>query len=437
VCALLSALVSPRLYGYPKVVTTAAVAWLVASYAAAPSRAKLGAFAVCTVVSFLFRHDYAVYAAVGFVMVISSVHGRERAVLARNLLTYAGLSALFAAPSLLWVQYYVGLWRYLNAGLELAVRESGKTRINRWPVPEWLDVSSTMDALVHPRNGEVFLYYAFLILPFVALAYWWHARRADPPAPGALAVVALGIMSLVLWRTLIRGNLEARFGDMAPPVAVIGAVLMTHGTRRGLGGGIATWLARSAASWAVLAVTTASVFMVGNVWRELDTGKFYDLRIGSLTGRATYVSSQLVAAPARLRDLEDSGMQAPGYLHDCTRSTDRIFVFANYPETAYFAERPFAGGRAAWVPGFYSDEYYSRHALAKLEVESVPIALAEPDETSELWERFPLVADHLRRRYEDRGQVMMRGHPLRVLVERGRVSTGTSPQGLPCFGGPP
>src|SRR5688572_26959881 len=65
--ALLSALIAPKLYGYPKVLVTAVAALLIVNSVRGPTWLRVAVMGVWTAIAFLFRHDYAAYCGFGFV----------------------------------------------------------------------------------------------------------------------------------------------------------------------------------------------------------------------------------------------------------------------------------------------------------------------------------------------------------------------------------
>jgi hypothetical protein len=310
-------------------------------------------------------------------------------------------------------------------------REAERTDL-AWPVPDLAGVDSVSALLGREENTQAWLYYLFLAMPIAAIVVAGSRRargRHDPDGRDA-SLVALGLMVLALSLLFLRGSLEARFGDMAPPVAVIGAALLATSTKPSPGR--VPRSARSSAAIVVLIVTAACVWELQSVRTEL-------LRAGFLTSpvavarQADRISRELVALPAAMRGSPGASvsMQAAQYLHDCTRPTDRVLIVGFAPEVLVFAERRFAGGRATFVPGFYMDERYSLNAVARLEAESAPIALAEPEP---YYAAFPLLADYLRSRYEDAGTLTVDGgRSLRVLAQRARAGRFVGQAGWPCF----
>lgn len=431
VTALMSALMSPKLYGYPKVLVLGVAAWLIVDYAARRSPARVAGMAAWTAVAFLFRHDYAVYCGVGFVSVLVAAQLPRWATAARHVGGYVALTLVLLTPSLVWVQHYVGLGEYLRNSLEMGQREAERTDLD-WPVPELAGASSLGELLDREANTQAWIYYLFLAMPVLALlvaANGWRPGRTAPPVVPPAAMLSLGLMTFMLSHFFLRGSLEARFGDMAPPVAVLGAGLLASacgGRHRRL---IARFVTGGAAVL-VLALTGLSIWTLQSVRTELLAAKLTDSPL-QLVERTRRISQELVSLPRALRETDDEArMGAAVYLNRCTNPDDRVLVVGYAPEALAFSERLFAGGRVSFLHGFYMDERYSRFAIAQLERHPAPIALADPEA---YYRKFPLLPDYLSRRYEEAGMASIGGRPMRVLVLRGLAGRPTGPSGLPCF----
>ncbi len=430
VTAMLSALVSPKLYGYPKVLLLALASMLIVRYTAAPTWRRVGLMAVCTAVAFLFRHDYAVYCAVGFVAAISLANLGAWRRSGLRVAAYVIGTVILLGPSLWWIQRYTGLVEYMRNALEMSQHESYLTRLN-WPLADLTGADSVPALLAREENTQAWLYYLFLALPIAAIAIGvvHRGRRVPDTAGRNAALIALGLMTLVLSRFFLRASLEARFGDMAPPVAVTAAVLLATATAR-RGSRLLPWLARATAAVTVLIVTLSCVWVLQSVRSELFVSKLLSGPT-AIAQRASQVSQELAGMPTTLRVSGPTDrMEAARYLHDCTRPTDRVLVVAYTPEVLAFAERLFAGDRATFVHGFYADERYTRRAIESLARESVPIVLAE---SSPQYEENPLLANYLRSRYVEAGTVLANGLPMRVLAQRAKTTRQFGSAGLPCF----
>jgi hypothetical protein len=425
--ALLSALISPKLYSYPKVLVTAVASLLIVSVARLPVWPRVALMSAWTAIAFLFRHDYAIYCVAGFILVTVCAAGatwRDRLMQAAAYLVLAGV---LLAPSLWWVQRYRGLTEYVRNGLEMSRNEAERTRIG-WPR---LNLDGGLASLVNDEgNAEAWIYYVFLALPIVALGVTaWKAGRAETATiPPAATVVALSVMTMLLAHYLLRGNLAARFGDMGPPTAVLAAYLLSASTRR-----LADWrrgIAGAVVAIAVLGVTVLCTWQLASVSGELRTARL--LEPADVVARTRQASQDLVTMPASLREQQGADrMQASAYVHRCTKPTDRLLVMGYATDVLAFSERLFAGKRASFIIGFYTDERYSRETVASLQSSSVPIVLGGPllDDA-----RLPLIVDYLRSHYDEAGTVRFYEGELRVLVRRGLASQPLGPGGLPCFG---
>lgn len=429
VTALLSAFIGPKLYSYPKVLALAVAAFLVVRYAAKPTWKGTIAVGLWAAVAFLFRHDLAAYCLLGFVLTIAVAHRRAIATGALRVAACVAIAAVALAPSLWWIERYAGLGAYFRNGLALGRQEVGRTYLAGWPVPRF-DCGAASELFRCGDNAEAWVYYLILTLSVAAIVVGLRALRRDTEdGASGVALVSLGAVSLVVWVILLRGGLEGRFGDMAPVAAVLGALLAGRAI---VGRRLASTLAWGSVALVLAGVTSAAVWAMQDVASEL--------RLSGLTrsplavvARTRRVSADLGALPASVWSSDDTDptMQAVRYLRSCTRPTDRVLVMAYAPEVIVFADRRFAGGRAAFVPGFFMTEQHARLTLARLAVESAPIALVESDSH---YESFPLIGEYMRARYEDAGTLVIGGdRTLRVMVDRTRVPASTRSAGRPCF----
>jgi hypothetical protein len=428
ITALLSALMSPKLYGYPKVLVTAVAALLIITYARRPGWGRLVAMSVWTAIAFLFRHDYAVYCGSGFLAVIALATARShwRDGLTRSV-AYGLIAAVLLAPSMWWIQRYQGITEYFGTGLQMSSTEYERTRIG-WPVIALDEGRSPFAMFENDENAETWIYYVFVGIPLITIGTTvWRLRTGADGQSRAAALLALSLMTLVLWYAFLRGNLAARFGDMGPPVAVLGAWLMYVSTS---GRPWPRTLLPGAAAIAVLTVTLVCTWQLGSVIRELGTARLLEPR--DVFDRTKRTSQELAGMPRSLREAEAADrMQAADYLHRCTRPTDRVMVVGYRADVPAMAERLFAGSRLIFMVGYYHDERYMRQTVATLASQSVPIVLSG-NEVS--YREFRLLGEYIRDRYDEVGIVSSPDGPLRVFVRRGLGGTMSGPNGLPCFG---
>ena len=425
--ALLSVLLSPKLYGYPKVLVIAVASLLIVRGARPLTWGRVAAMSLWTAVAFLFRHDYAVYCAVGFVAMIAIAGGpRWRNRIERGV-AYVVVTALLLMPSLWWIQRYSGLTEYVRNAREMSLNEYERTQIG-WPAFNLGD-RSPFALFESDENAEAWIYYLFLGVPVLVIGIAaWKFRSQSEPDPRLGSLVALSAMTAVLAHFLLRGNVSARFGDMGPAVAVLGAYLLFMATTRGRPSPRKILVASLAI--AVLAVTVVCTWRVAGVGRELRLARLLEPQ--HVFARLRQVSTELAGMPRSLRESQAADrMQAADYLDRCTRPTDRVIAVGYYPEVLAFAERRFAGGRVTFVVGNYADERYLRETIAKLRSQSVPIILGGREVD---YSEFGLLGDYIRAHYNDVGAVTINGDSLRVWVRRGLPATMSGPGGLPCFG---
>jgi hypothetical protein len=451
--ALFAALLTPKLYGYPKVLVTAVASLLIITASGFPTWRRVAAMSVWTAIAFLFRHDLAVYCAVGCVALIALAGAAPWRRRVERIGGYVLITALLLAPSLWWVQRYEGVTQYVRNGLAMSRHEYQRTLI-RWPRIVVDGVSSPLALFDRDENAEAWIYYVFLALPLAVIAMnarqlrptggrVWSAAEATarprrsasregrlsrPAGDSTAPLIALSLMTIVLWYWFLRGNLAGRFGELGPPIAVLWAWLLAQAATPRRPWPLTALTVAAAAS--VFAVTFVGTWRLSSVTSELRTARLLEpLDVIARTQRA---SQDLAAMPRSLREAEAADrMQASDYLHRCTRPADRVIAIGYYPDVPAFSERLFAGGRVTYVAGYYPDERYLRRTIARLDSQSVPIVLAGTE-----FDDAPLrpLADYVRAHYDEIGVVTIIEGSLRVWTRRGRSGTPSGPNGLPCFG---
>jgi hypothetical protein len=429
--SVLAILVAPKLYGYPKVLTLAVLAWLIVRYAALPAPLRLAALAAWTAVAFLFRHDYAVYCGVAVGVTVAAAHGRAWRRASGQAAIYLAVTLALVTPSLWWVHAHGGLRPYFENGLAMGERESARTSID-WPAMVFEPGWSIGGLLAQEQNAEAWLYYLFAAVPLLALVVvarlWWR-RQLD--ATGT-AVLALAAMTLVLFPIFLRGNLGARFGDLAPPVAIIAAWLLGRAAMPGVPPrSMLSQVATTAIGVVLLVATTVAVSGLGSVPHELEqTGLSQSPRVVLRQALRNY--GELAGLPAAVwtDPAPQFSMKAAQYLHECTDQADLVLVATYAPEILAFADRRFAGGRATIIPGFYPDETHGALTLARLDAAPPLIALVEDDYLNE----FPRLREFLAG-YADAGMLTVdSAREVRILTHPGRTVVKTSAlTGAPCF----
>lgn len=407
--ALVHILLEPRFYNYPKVLVYAVGIPLLWRFAERPGAGSCLALAAWTVISFLLRHDHGVFlaAAVAALLVsLRTVPWRERF---RHATAYAALSALLAAPYLIFIQTNGGLARYVRDAADWAAKDR-----RRAPVV-WPGLFENPGGL--QGNAVAWLYYLELLLPFVALAVMAISREAFRPGwVGAVPkMVAVAVLAMILNAGFLRSPLEARLADPSVPHAILlawlGAALTALlRSADGLRPGIQRYVVPIRV--AVCAVLAPVLFVLGTALlpdfgRRLEKASLAE-RPGKPFERSRGIARQLredwqlvhLANQADRSDLVNLAL----YLNACTKPDDRIFVQPYIPQVLGLARRAFAGGHADLRPGFFTSPEAQVVTLERLGRQSVPVALLEmDDEYVNFRKSFPAIAAYLDREYAPAG----------------------------------
>jgi hypothetical protein len=433
---LLSVIVAPTLYNYPKVLMFSLGCLAIVHYARRPGVPAVAAGAVVTATAFLFRHDYAVYVGIGVLAVCVTARHRDAP---RHAAAFIGLTVLLLAPSLVYVQYYAGLVDYLRDGLELSRREADRTNLAAWPGFNFHPVPGRGLTLRRffefEPNSVAWLYFLARLTPLVALIALKPDRDPGRPATRA-AMLAVAVMFACATPFLVRGNIGTRLGDVGPMLAVLIAAVAHTLTRRPAAGW--RW-------WQIPATVLVLAVAVGTALSARTVGYLENqLRVAGLSESWAVTRQRTGEVWAQLGDLPAAALTASDgpaslalarYLNRCTAPDDRVALMTYHPEILPFAGRLFAAGRLSIVPGYVLGQRQQAALVAQWRRERVPIALVEYSEFSDpASPAAPLVRDYLLAYYRRAGRVETASRPLDVFVRRDRRVVSTYPlEALPCL----
>jgi hypothetical protein len=420
---------NPRSYSYPKVLLYALAGLLLTRAAEHPSRGRIGGLALLTAVAFLFRHDHGLYIGIGALVLVlcrrdaAGVAGRIR-----QAVTFAGLVLLLLAPWALYVQYYGGLVRYFQSGIQFSGHEASATVIETLP---------RLHLGADPRaNASAWLFYLFHLLPVLAAAMaWWPVAGRSSPRPAAAAAVS-GIAAMAVFANagFLREELGPRIPDAAANAMMLGAYC--------LGRTLDAWPSRvvlrtvcRVAAAAVLVVTLASGAALADFAGQVDNAR--------LAGGFERVLARLDDLRIRLARPMPEDEHVPSrhaaammpffaYLGRCTLPTDRMLVTGLIPEAFVLAHRGFAGGHASYFSGYYSGRDDQVMAVERMRNESVPVIVLSED-----LERFrammPIVAAFVEGDYVKGADIEVEQNPpLSVYFRRSAVGVRDPETGWPC-----
>lgn len=386
----------PRFYSYPKALVPAVALWLVVRYARDHSRSALWQLALWSVVSFLFRHDLGVMAAVAIgtaLLVDGAVPLGAR--LASGL-RFVAMGLLLVAPYLLYLQWGEGIGEHVRVGTEFGKGEQPPTPITGPSlVPGPGEHVVSLGAWDLSAEGVLVWLFSAIV---VALA-WWVARayrRPEAPVVAALVVLAVAYRFVIL-----RYPLRARLPDAATLMAV-GAATLSHLLLA------AVWRIRRVRPALAVALAVVGLCVgtaaVASTWRVVNLSDRW-AQAGLDRGPRGVVTN--------LRDLLRDGKKGSwqpfwpgddeppviGYLNRCTKSTDRLLVTGFAPEYYVHAKRGFAAGHALFLPASFATERDQALMLKRLGQESVPVVLIHETEHQAFAWAFPAVAAYLASRY--------------------------------------
>jgi hypothetical protein len=283
------------------------------------------------------------------------------------------------------------------------------------------------NAILTEGNALAWLYYSTLLLPFAGALLLLIGSRRHEIAREEIAVVgALVVLCAVIEVTLVRGSPASRLPDVAAPMAVLGAWVTGR------------WLK-------VRRMAVASIVWLVTLWSCATLGNAGLLKeaAGLLTNPGSTLTRLQAATQAlHMRPIdawappESTGERALArYLYGCTAPTDRVLTANFLPELNFYSERGFAGGQVYLLVGWHASTRDQQLTAARLERQRVPVMIVD-EATQELtWRNFPLVADHVRKRYNVAATSAFDGDRVYVVyVDREVPPTGEyEPLGLPCY----
>ena len=290
-----------------------------------------------------------------------------------------------------------------------------------------------LPGVLHRGNAVAFLYYVMYAVPVLACLLLFS--RLNPSGTmwnsAALKIVVVAVLTLVIDRAFLRGNITSRLADVTEPLGVLAAWVATVVVAR------SSRPARIGAACALIVVfvlTSLSVEAIENVSGQIAaTG----VTSGNMREHASDVHALLSATPAADAWPDDAeGMEALAkYVRQCTAPDDRVLALGYIPELFFMSHRRFAAGQVWILPGFFNDERHERLMIDRTVSYRVPIAITVPDPeySTDYVPSFPAMSRLLSDHYRDVGTVDFgRGFHFRVLV-RGDLTPTRTYRDLPCF----
>lgn len=408
---LLQAIAFPRLYSYPKIAIGAALPLLFLAYARHTTYWSLLGLAALTEVALLLRHDLAVYVGGATLVFLLVTHGRTWLTLHR-MAAYVGLCALLTIPYV-WYLMWFGLEAHVSSAVGFSQAEYIRTA-------HW-------DGLIESGTWLTLVLFLMPVAVGGGIGILRWCRGTWPAHAAVLAGTA--VVFLLLDIAMMRDATPARLADVWGPVPVVLAWFVAGAFR---------WArhqkyraARIGAS-ATVAVLVAA-FAVG-VADQAYLG--HQLREAGLGDGLRGIEGTAVRQVDLLRDWPWAGMIQGGdiepvvsYLDRCTLANQSILILGYLPQLPFVARRPFAGGHAWFLPGYFESASDLARIQRRLTERPPAVVVLDPSDRFDLSEHWPIIAERL----EEYVPAVALGS-VEVRVRRQLSATGTDLQtGLPCF----
>ena len=399
--ALFSIGLQPRLYNYPKILVPAVTLFVLQRYLARPSRWRLTALGVWTVVAAMFRYDLGIYVGVAVLATLLAAHRRDVAAVVHASTGYVAATVMGFLPYAVFVHWSVGLREHFEETFEFARGEAHQLQF-AWPDVPLIGAGTPTWNYEASAAYLFYVAYALLIAVPVAIAFGGRKQPRDrvPVAVATLALLACYVA------VMLRHPVEARVADLAAVIAAAGAFVVVQFGR--------TFAAVVAAKRPVLiafaglmqaialaatAAAALSVSVLAKVPEQLRDTRVAD-GWAKVAERSTAVRARGSIWPWNgywpSGDLPD----AIEYLAACTSPLDRVLLTWPAPEYYYFSRRPFAAGHALLLPPrAFTGAKHQQRMLARLERQFVPLILINQDRRGEFERAYPLLAAYINERY--------------------------------------
>jgi hypothetical protein len=395
----------PRAYDYDKILFYPLGVLVCWRYIERPGAGSAWLLAAGLVAGALFRYDTGFYVAVAAFVTLAIVHGRDWRTLGRRLALVTAAVIALSTPALTFVQVNGGLADAVDQMVTYGRRETARTRVPEAPaigaLVEAARVPAAPGESVRTRirwttaEADAFLLALFRTLPLLAVVIVVLAVRSGgvSSADQVARLASLIAMCVLLNIFVLRDPVNARFGGIAGPAAILAAWLIQR-----------AWTARRAVTRAILRAGVAAVVAL-TAWSAAlssDWGQRFTyeaFRPAHLAG----VVRGLTASPPALDTLPDRRLVGlVRYLRECTAPTDRVLLGWFAPEVYFYAQRGFAGAMVVVFGEHWSEERFQRRSIGALASQSVPLVILRAGDES-FARSYPLIMRHIGEHYRNAG----------------------------------
>jgi len=294
-----------------------------------------------------------------------------------------------------------------------------------------LDAGPRLVSAFSPHNVSVTLFFVLWSIPILAVTLIAVFRNGVFTREHAFTLTASALM-MVCAAGLLRETLAERIPDIYGSAPMLLACLVAVAWHERPRHWLALWPVRGAVAAIAIAFVAGTV-MLGHVPSQLNRARIAD-GPGAVWQRARDVFHDTRQWPWAGQWPAGSSWKVARYVHDCTRSGDRLLVTWWAPEMNVFSRRVFAGGESTLLPLFRDPSTYEPAVLARLSQQSVPIVLVSPDELENFRQSYPAISKYLDARFHKVGEFTPDPRKIHIYAEINRQPVGTDAEfGWPCF----
>lgn len=384
---LVAMLLIPRLYKYYIVLFPLLGVLVLWWYLRAPTRGRLLAVAVVIAVTGLFRPDFGVYL---FLTVLCSIALRTQETVALRA-REAGLLSLqvllAALPWLAWVTVQGGLYAYLRDSSVGAMSTAMELAL---PMPAF----DTTKGLADIDNLKAVFFRSLLVVPLLAAAQLYRSRGQIGSVFWLYGLSLAVFSQLCIFQALHRSD----WGHwlQALPVPLVCLLWSVFSFRTTHGG----WTARLTVLALVALLALLASVNNSQRWPSFGlAGITEKVRVLSLDNAAILEAAIAGQPPSVLA-------QAIRYMGSASAPDQRIAALPAMPNVNSLAQRRFAGGQMAILPGYFSSPDDQQRFVDLAMQEDVAFVLMLPGvaidgDPARLLERFaPRIMDYLHNHFQ-------------------------------------
>ena len=347
---LLALIAHPRYYKFFVILIPALTIFSAYLYLKLRSLGALFLMGVVICISFLFRHDFGVYAAISEIVLIASlrdIHIQKRIGI---ILTLGAFTFICLLPWGIWLIFQGALGEYITNLIQVTFEQSDKMSLPH-PLLHW---KGSLSVLYLCFYGEL------LILLGALLIQWKHIEVNYRPLLNAIAIMALF--------TLLQSAFRSDYPHLLQGV---GSIFIAIGVYWNI-----DWKnIRIQNIWRALAIVpmlVAAYVLIDDYHQLLNLTK------GNVGENIKFVKtdrSQMYLDDGKVSVQDKGKYMMLTLMRGCTGHDEKVVVYPFAPQLAFFADRLIGSDTLAIAPGYYNTEANQDRAIKAIERDNVRLVL--------------------------------------------------------------